>query len=557
MKTTEKTLEHMLAQVSEGKMTPREVLKRITPNSLSKTIYPKLTESSSPVFATGVGVQSGDVSGRLIIGRDVAMSLISKRNSGEHTGEYIYSTASGDVEDFLPIEHCAAFFTSNPARTEFCAVQSVLEGKPTIIATKIEYHESKEIIELPLNANGKDSKIKTRKRWITSLRDDGTVLSIEEGRKISISGADGVIFQEEAGIGHSKINRVYRILTEAYEQAQGKYGIYQAWDRIQETESFSENACELKDSINSAEFKGFQKVVQFALSVSSLEILANVHKPSCVAMAKLASSVIIFDDSGLQIRSSKNLYGVGLLRDERMWVNPEDIDVLRVLLLGPDCTSPEQYQDFCNIYKDRHGKRYQAIFATETGSTCVIRTLCMPISKFLPDDFDIESFSERMGLDKIKAKSIFRTMASEREVYHGCRGIRMFVARPDLMEIWLRTVLEALKESQQQGVCTRVKFLLATLTFPEEAKRFLQIMEEIVIETWASLDEAPIDGVATMLETGGAYIGLEEILDAHGQRYEMVGGLIGVNDFTTACLNMNRGDAPKFLIPKYIENEVF
>ena len=254
------------------------------------------------------------MSGRLILGRDIAKKIVEARASGKQIEQYIYSTANGDIEDFLAIEHCSAYFTSNPARTEFCAVQSVLEGKPIIIAADVEFHESDEAVELFLNSDEENVSILSKKRWITARRDDGTIVSIEEGQKISISDTDGIIFEHEIDIEPSKIRYVYETLIEAYTQAQKKYGIYNAWKNLQETDFFKSNATKLKKSINTTVFIGFQKLVQFSLAVSSLDVFVNVHKSSCVAMAKLVSSTIRFDDSGLQIISDKSNYGVGRRR---------------------------------------------------------------------------------------------------------------------------------------------------------------------------------------------------------------------------------------------------
>ena len=141
MNTSQMPLHEIFSLVSEDKTTPRDALKSITPQALSKTIYPTLSTNKSSLFSKGITVQSGDVSGRLILGRDIAKKIVEARASGKQIEQYIYSTANGDIEDFLAIEHCSAYFTSNPARTEFCAVQSVLEGKPTIIAADVEFHE--------------------------------------------------------------------------------------------------------------------------------------------------------------------------------------------------------------------------------------------------------------------------------------------------------------------------------------------------------------------------------------------------------------------------------
>lgn len=553
--TTNNSITTLLELIAEGNSSPKEFLQKIDPYQLSRIIYPRFHGTPEHVLCKGLPIQSGDVNGILVLGKDVANAIATNKLNKQDTPSYVYSTPGGDVSDFSAIQTCSAYFTSNPARTEFCAVQSVLEGKPTIIDVPVTYHEEDEdrIIEI-VTSTGITQKVKTKHRWISYTQPDGKTTTVTEGTPISASGETGEIFLKQLYIDESPIDYIYDTLTECYLEAARDEEDPYPWNSLQETRTFSRNRTKLQQAINSSTFIGFQKVLQHAISISAPSILCNVHRPACIAKAKLVSSVITFDNEGLKIASNKEKYGIGLLRDERMWVDQEDIDILRVLLLGPGTTSIENYQKFCSMYTQRHGNRYRKIFATGVGSTCVARTLCMPISKFLPDDFDIDGFAIKHGLDPLKSKAVFNRMTREREIYHGCRGIRMFMIRPDLLKLWLMTVLRAYQASERVNGQTKITFLLATLTFPEEARRFIHTLEECLLDLWESIESSPVAGVATMLETGGAFISIEDILSAHGQDIEMIGGLVGVNDFTTACLNMNRNDAPKFMIPSYVES---
>ncbi len=58
-------------------------------------------------------------------------------------------------------------------------------------------------------------------------------------------------------------------------------------------------------------------------------------------------------------------------------------------------------------------------------------------------------------------------------------------------------------------------------------------------------------------ETAGAYIDFEDIFEQAGRHVVMNGGLIGANDFTSACLNMNRSDSPRTIIPGYVKQKIF
>ncbi len=548
---------HSFEQVAKGAQSPEEVFATLTPRELSKVIYPYFADSDERVFAQGEGILEGDVSGHLVLDKDVAAAL---RQDVAEKGNvtYIYSVAEGDIDDFSAIGAAAAFFTNNPGKTTFSPVQSVSEGVPTVIDVALDYHESDEPVELTFTTHtGQKVTVATRKRWICGRTVDGEAVTIAEGDMISMSGELGRLFAGRRNTVVSPIDDLYRILSDAYLEAEATNGSVRAWDTLSQTTTYLTNKRYLEEILRSELFSGFQKLRDYALDNTPLKVLVNVHNTSCVVKTRLLSATLSAQDDGIGIDVGESRYGVGLLRDERMWTDPRDIDLLRVLLLGESCTDPEHYAQVVEEYRERHGQKYFSIFTANPGATCVVRTLCMPFSKFLPDTFDVDAFAERHGMDVDKVRKAFRKICGEREVYHGCRGIRLFSIRPDFADLWLDTVLNALRRARESGVSARVRFLLATLTIPEEAGRFIRTLEAATAQVFGSVAEAPIDGVATMLETSGAYISLEQILEQRGEFFELNGGLIGSNDFTTACLNMNRGDAPRYLIPSYVEQGLF
>ncbi|MCC2098831.1 MAG: hypothetical protein KDJ29_18210, partial [Hyphomicrobiales bacterium] len=343
----------------------------------------------------------------------------------------------GDIDDFAAIKGAAGFFTSHPGKTTFSPVQSVSEGKPTVIGANIEYHENDEPVELDfLLQTGESLTVKTRRRWISTVDVDGREVRISEGEKVAMSGSRGLVFAGARLVTPSRIDNLYNVLTEAYLEAEKEFGAASAWDSIAETKFFALRQEEIREIVQSEEFSGFQSLINFCHAQSPLRVYVNVHKTACVVRARLLASALAFDQSGLSIRCNEAALGVGLLRDERMWIEPSDIDILRILFLGEECTTKEHYDLVVHQYEQRHGDRYYSIFSARPGSMCVVRTLCMPFSKFLPDNFDIADFAARHGLDRAKTQSAFRRLSGEREVYHGCRGIRLFSIRPDLARLW-------------------------------------------------------------------------------------------------------------------------
>ncbi len=544
-------------EVGRGELTPEEVFSILNARDLAKIIYPYFADIQEHVFAEGEGILEGDVSGHLVLDKEVAAAI--RRTVPEKGGvRYVYSVAEGDIDDFGAIGGAAAFFTSNAGKTTFSPVQSVSEGVPTVISVPVEYHESDEPVELTFETQtGEHINVITRKRWISARSDRDEVITIGEGDLISMSGALGRLFVGRRKIVMSSIDDLYRILSDAYLEAEATYGTRKAWQRIAQTQAYIANRDYLGRILSSDLFVGFQKLRDYAQDNTPLRVMVNAHNTSCAVKARLLAARLAMSRDGIRIEVDETKYGVGLLRDERMWTDAHDIDLLRVLLLGEESTSPEHYARVVSEYEERHGQKYYSIFSAHPGATCVVRTLCMPFSKFLPDTFDVQAFAEKHGMDTDKVRKAFRRISGEREVYHGCRGIRLFSIRPDVARLWLNTVLSALRKARDNGARVRIRILLATLTIPEEAGRFIQMLEEATTRVFGTAEKAPVDGVATMLETGGAYISLEQILAQQGRVFRVNGGLIGSNDFTTACLNMNRGDAPRYLIPNYVERGLF
>lgn len=548
----------MLAEAHTRAKRPEEILSSIRAADLEGVIFPRFSDDEYAPFASGEAIHNGDRSGYLVLHRSTVQRIFEGGRSTSDNPEYIYSVAEGDIDDFVAIKGAAGFFTSHPGKTTFSPVQSVSEGKPTVIGANIEYHENEELIELRFpSKTGEPRVVETKKRWISTIDVDGHEVRIYEGDMVAMSGSRGLIFAGARLVAPSKIDNLYNLLTEAYLMAEKEFGPTYAWDRITETDFFMSRHEEIQEIVGSDEFSGFQSLINFCQAQSPLRVFVNVHKTACVVRARLLASTLTCGQSGLSIKCNEAALGVGLLRDERMWIDPSDIDILRILFLGEECTTKEHYDLVVHQYEQRHGARYYSIFSARPGSMCVVRTLCMPFSKFLPDNFDIADFAARHGLDLAKTQSAFRRLSGEREVYHGCRGIRLFSIRPDLARLWLRTVLGAVARANADGASVKVRFLLATLALPDEASRFIAILEEVASSIFGSTRNAPIEGASTMLETGGAFICLESILRQHGHDLGMVGGLIGSNDFTTACLNMNRGDAPRHLIPGYVEHGLF
>lgn len=94
------------------------------------------------------------------------------------------------------------------------------------------------------------------------------------------------------------------------------------------------------------------------------------------------------------------------------------------------------------------------------------------------------------------------------------------------------------------------------VTLPQEVEHFIGVLERKLDELVGE-DRDWFRGVSVMIETSGSYHLAEEILDVGGRRIDVNGALFGGNDFTAACLNMNRADSAALILPSYVRLGIF
>ncbi|WP_323001010.1 putative PEP-binding protein [Denitromonas sp.] len=542
-------------RVARGQLSPEEGLKRINRKGLSTCFHASfdMARTNCRPRLTGEGIMDGDVSGVLVLSRALAQQISEYNATADVEIPYIYCIDEGDIDDFGHIKQAAGFMTGNPGKTTFSPVQAVQEGVPTVIGLSIRVEETDEAPLSEIAYPGIDPlPCPAAPRRVVRMA-GGMETVFHEGDLVSISGSSGEIFDGVHPTRHPIISGLFSMLTKCYIEARSLFGARDAWENITRTPSYQANWTRICEIVMSEFFIGFQMIKNVAQSRAPFDVLVNVHNLECVVWARLVASRLYIADGDLVIETDESRMGIGLLRDERMWIKAGDIDLLRMMLLGPNAFPANEFAHITARYIEHHANSLYEIFSVGTGKVCVARTLCMPYSKFLPDNFDVHAFCQRNELLEAPVSRAFRAIAGEREVYHGCRGIRLFSLREDLASAWLTALLMAAKRTLDEGIHLSLRVLLATLTFAEEAAFFGRLIDDLAPRILGARSKEVIQGLSTMLETGGAYIDLESILSTRCQTVETNGALIGTNDFTTACLNLNRGDAPRNIIPGYIE----
>ncbi|PZD96766.1 hypothetical protein DNH61_06100 [Paenibacillus sambharensis] len=535
-----------LDQLARRTKSPEDVLMHMKEEDLTNLLSASFVHvDQEKAVGTGESILPGDVSGQLVLDRDLGELLLAEADRRGTSVPIIYSRENGNLEDFHVLKASRGFFTSQKGRTTFCPVQASCEGVPTLIAVGCEYRRS-DVLQ-PRTFRFEDGSELTVERPMHSLVFPGAEL--QEGDRVSMSGSSGLIFKGELEARPSDIFSLYDLLAECYLESLDTHGPAAAKHQLTSTAIYQNNRGFLTTVASSHEFQGFQLLKNKAREIAALKVFSTAHAAKTMALTKLFASDIAVVDGHIHIDFKESEYGLGLLRDERMWNQADDIDLMRIVFLGEGVIGPG-YAGYKDSYLARFTDMVYDVFKVGTGAVAVVRLLCMPYNMIFHKTFDSAKFSAKYGLNDKAVADRVQVLAGESETYHGCRGVRVTVQREDICELWCEGVIQAAMRAYNEGVPVQVQVLLSMVTFPQEVDMFITTFEKVVARYDA---QAVARGISVMIETSGSYHLAEDILDLSGDRVQVSGVLFGGNDFTAACLNMNRADSAASIIPEYIK----
>lgn len=537
----------LLESISRNEFTLEEVLENITEQDLNLILNSNFKNTQNNLLlAKGDPINPGDVSGYLITNRQLANRLFEEANKRKTTINIIYSPAKSDITDFSNIRQSVGFFTELKGRTTFCSLQASSEGKPTIGNVSFKRDMSrKTLVNTYKFLDGSTIEVKSQTSSIIFNNNH----IVKEGDIISISGQHGKIYKGYIKNDISKISKVYSILSLILIEFQTG----SSYNSITDTPTYIYNQNFLLDTVNSDMFKGFQKLLKYCYSKTTLKIYSTSHTPETLAYSGLIASDIYCKNNEIIISQRKEDFGLGLLRDERIWDSLDEIDLLRLVFLGEEICK-ERYQTIKMQYVNTLSNKLFNVIKMGTGSIAVIRLLCMPLTMLFNKNFNIKQFCDKYFLDIEHVQSKIVSLSGEKEVYHGFRGVRVTVHRRDIAELWCESVIKASLRAYNQGKLDKLQILLSMVTLPQEISGFIKVLNNTI----AKFDASHIfSGVSIMIETAGSYILIEDFMKIHEDNINLNGLLFGGNDFTAACLNMNRSDSASTIIPTYIQEGLF
>lgn len=254
---------------------------------------------------------------------------------------------------------------------------------------------------------------------------------------------------------------------------------------------------ELVQSEGSAEL---DELLEWADGMTGMRVWANADTPEMVRTARKFGA-----------------RGIGLLRTERMFNEPESLGLIREYILSD---APADRRKALAAMQDRQREDFIEIFKALDGMPLIVRLLDMPLHEFLP-----EGYGE--GDERIEMR---RTEMSEVNPMMGHRGVRLGISLPGLYNMQVDAIQEARAE-----VPADVRLMIPQVISQREA---------IVVKE--HIDHAGLE-VGVMLETVRACMRADRLAE-HTDFFSF-----GTNDLTQAVFSFSREDAEKKFLNTYLE----
>jgi pyruvate,orthophosphate dikinase len=256
--------------------------------------------------------------------------------------------------------------------------------------------------------------------------------------------------------------------------------------------------------------------------------------------------------------------GIGLVRTEHMFFNEKRINVIREMILSDsvdervkalDKLKPMQREDFYGLFKVMAGKEV------------TIRLLDAPLHEFLPHNAAemetlVDYLAARKGAKKLSKAEIQDRIDANEEFNPmlGHRGCRIAVSYPEIYEMQVRAIFEAVYKLQKEKVDIRPEVMIPIVMNSAELKLIVfgkniegkhyrglvEIEEEVRKELGA---KAVPFKIGTMVELPAAAVGAGELA-----RYSEFFSY-GTNDLSQTTLGISRDDFNSFM-PDYSQYDL-
>jgi pyruvate,orthophosphate dikinase len=256
--------------------------------------------------------------------------------------------------------------------------------------------------------------------------------------------------------------------------------------------------------------------------------------------------------------------GIGLCRTEHMFFDEKRINIFREMILAD---SLEERKETLDRLMPIQKSDFYKLFKIMAGHEVTIRLLDAPLHEFLPhNDDELARFMSHLLGKGSRKKMTEKDVVARCEALHefnpmlGHRGCRIAVSYPEIYEMQVRAIFEAVYTLAKEGVEVRPEIMIPLIMNSDELKLIVYgkkiegksiaglIETEQAVREKMKADPVPYK-VGTMIELPVAALGAGQIA-----RYAEFFSF-GTNDLTQTTIGLSRDDFNSFM-PDYTQFDI-
>lgn len=271
--------------------------------------------------------------------------------------------------------------------------------------------------------------------------------------------------------------------------------------------------------------ENFQRFMSIVDKYSDMQVRANADHPREAETARRFGA-----------------QGIGLCRTEHMFFGDDRIiSVRKMILAGKDS---ERYAAL-NELLPMQREDFISLFSVMKGLPVTVRLLDPPLHEFLPQrDSEVRELAEKTGEKEGAIKERVETL-KETNPMLGHRGCRLAVSFPEIYQMQVRAIAEAVCERMDQGESPVPEIMIPLVMMESELKFIKELIEQEIKSVQEKRNKNFKYLIGTMIELPRAALIADE-LASHADFFSF-----GTNDLTQTTLGISRDDCGKFL-PSYM-----
>jgi len=238
--------------------------------------------------------------------------------------------------------------------------------------------------------------------------------------------------------------------------------------------------------------------------------------------------------------------GIGLVRTEHMFFNPQRIQAVREMILAETKETRQKALDKLLPYQKED---FIGILGVMDGKPVIIRLIDPPLHEFLPKERkDMEQLAKDLGVPVSKIEHKTHAM-HEFNPMLGFRGCRLGIVHPEINAMQVRAIFEASVVLAKQGKHPRPQIEIPLIGKLEECMPLKHMILQLAKETGADQHKVHYE-IGTMIEVPRAALIADEIArEAQFMSF-------GTNDLTQMTCGFSRDDAGIFL-REYVRQGIY